>query len=391
MSTDSLPQPDSAAQAHSLEVLDAVKRQILATGPLPFSAYLQLVLHEPGLGYYATGSQKLGVGGDFVTAPELSPLFGQCLAAQCQEVLAETGGDILELGAGTGQLAQTIIASLRDNESAHTGHYLILETSADLARRQQALLAETLSPEEYGRCQWLTKLPTDFTGVVLANEVIDAMPVERFVIEAAGIKQWYVDHTDVGLSAVAIAATSELQQAVEHVQSDLPHALPQGYCSEINLLLHPWLRSLSESMTRGLCLLIDYGYPRTEYYLPERISGTLRCYFQHRSHDDPFRLTGVQDITSDVDFTALAEAAHAVDLALHGYTSQGQFLLGNGLAERGDLSAVSKERERFTLASDIKTLSMASAMGERFQVMGLSRNLDIPLAGFSGFDQSHRL
>ncbi|MBX2881065.1 MAG: SAM-dependent methyltransferase [Granulosicoccus sp.] len=383
--------PDSAAQAHSVKVQEAIKQQISAVGPIPFSTFLQLVLHEPGLGYYATGSQKLGEGGDFVTAPELSPLFGQCLAVQCQEALTETGGDILEIGAGSGQLALSILTSLGASGVEFAGHYLILETSADLAQRQQQLLADSLAPSVMDRCRWLTGLPSEFTGVVLANEVIDAMPIERFVIAADGVKQWFVAQKDNELLVALQPASPEVLEAVKHLQADLPAPLPVGYCSEVNLLLQPWVRGLSDSMIRGLCLLIDYGYPRTEYYLPDRMSGTLRCYFQHRTHDNPFWYPGAQDITCDVDFTALAEAADAAGLALHGYTSQGQFLLGNGLAEQGKLSADASDGERFALARDIQTLTMASGMGERFQVMGLSRDLDASLSGFSGFDQSHRL
>jgi len=383
-----LPEPGPEARLHSQVVQRAVLQRIHEQGPLSFAQYMQFVLYAPGLGYYAAGSHKFGCDGDFVTAPELSDHFGRCVANQIHAVLSSIGGDVLELGAGSGALARVILDHLGPDFG---GQYLILEPSADLVQRQRKLLATELPEKLLLRCRWLTSLPAEFTGVILANEVIDAMPVERFVIEAGTIRQWYVDSLAGDLVARVDDADPAVRTAVQHLQQDLGVEFSAGCCSEVNLLLAPWLQALSDSLQCGLCLLIDYGYPRTEYYLAERNSGTLRCYYRHRAHDDVFWYPGLQDITSDVDFTAVVEAGTAAALELHGFTSQGQFLLGNGLVELAQDSAGMQERERLTSNQSVKALSMASGMGERFQVMGLSRSLDMPLAGFGGFDQSHRL
>lgn len=407
----SLPVPDTVALEHVRHVEAAVRAR-LAGGPLGFADYMDVALYEPGLGYYMAGASKFGASGDFVTAPELGPLFGQALAAQCREVLEglrEAGEPpaILELGAGTGALAASVLDALADVEGLR---YLILEPSAELAHRQRERLSGTSAR---ATVEWLERLPEDFAGVVLANEVVDALPVERFVKtgdapgECARVE---VRERDSGAThgtstpeprPVEISpfedafgtAPAALVEGVAHVERDLPAPLPAGYASELNLNAAPWLRALSHAVRRGVILLIDYGYPRHEYYLPERARGTLACHYRHRMHADPYLYPGLQDITAHVDFTALAEAGTGAGLELLGYTSQSAFLLGCdllGLAE-ARLATLVGEIERLRLSQGVKTLTMPGEMGERFQVMAFGRDYDPPLRGFAVLDLAHRL
>ena len=385
-----LPEPQQDARAHSLRVKHSIGSAIEKDGPLTFAEYMQMALYAPGLGYYMSGNQKFGAAGDFVTAPETSKLFGCCVATQILQVLQQTGGDILELGAGTGRLCASILQTLSATDSVPP-QYLILEPSAELSLRQQILLEATLSAELFSCCKWVTTLPDSFVGVIVANEVVDAMPVERFVVGADALQQVYVDQSDDGLRLTLQPATESVVSPVATIGNYLPEALPPGYCSEINLLVAPWINAIAHSLSRGLLLLIDYGYPQKEYYLAERTTGTLRCFYQHLVHHDALKFPGLQDITADVDFTLIAMAATSAGLDLHGYTSQAQFLLGCGLIEHATAAAAATGKERYLLAQQVKTLSMASAMGERFQVMGLSKDLNLELSGFSRFDLSHRL
>ena len=399
-----LPAPDPIALEHSRRVVDAVRRR-LAEGPLGFADYMRAALYEPGLGYYMAGASKFGEGGDFVTAPELGPLFGRALAVQCREVLGALvdGGEapaILELGAGTGALAESVIGALADVAGLT---YLILEPSAELAHRQRARLAAALGPEALARVRWLDALPEGFAGVVLANEVVDALPVERFVKSGDGIGECVRVETveragednDVGSPFADAFGTAPpaLVEALAHVESDLPAPLPAGYASELNAFAGPWVRALADALRRGVAIVIDYGYPRHEYYLPERGRGTLACYYRHRMHDDPYRWPGLQDITAHVDFTALAEAAIGAGLELSGYTTQSAFLLGCDLLALAEAEGARLEREteRIALANAVKTLTLPGQMGERFQVAAFARDYDPPLRGFSVQDLSHRL
>lgn len=384
-----LPSPDALASEHSERVVQSVEHAIRESGPLSLSDYLQHVLYAPGLGYYAVGNQKLGAGGDFVTAPELSDYFGLCLARQTGQVLHRIGGDILEFGAGSGTLARVLLNS--PELDGFSGRYLILEPSAELKLRQQKLLETTLTAEKFARCLWLSELPTDFIGVMLANEVIDAMPVEQFNLHNGTLRQTFVAQTANGIELISGDPENAVTEAVEHLQYDLQRPFADGYQSEVNLLLRPWINAVSASMKLGVLLCIDYGYSRREYYLPERQTGTLRCYYRHHTHDDVLFYPGLQDITSDVDFTLLAEAGQSAQLDLHGFTTQGQFLLGNNLLSIADLSLVEDARERLLATQAVRTLTMPTGMGERFKVMALSRDLDLALDGFVGADQSHRL
>ena len=382
-----LPQPDANALAHSERLRQALLERIRKQGALSFADYMEQVLYEPGLGYYMAGAAKFGEEGDFITAPEVSPLFGATLANEIRGVLLHTGGGILEFGAGSGKLALSILQALSDVEDLT---YTIMEPSAELVSRQQQLLREALDESVFQRVRWLDALPDAFTGVIVANEVMDALPVERFRKSDGKVMQLCVNES---LETVSQAADETLQAAVEAIEADLGESLCDGYQSEVCLLLKPWLASLSQTLTQGVVLLIDYGYPRREYYLPERVQGTLACYYRHRTHDDPFQWPGLQDITAHVDFTAVAEAAVAQELDLLGYASQSAFLLDNQLLDLMEQESArsDSEMQKIALARAVKTLTLPGEMGERFQVMALGRGYDLRLQGFSTQDLSYRL
>jgi SAM-dependent MidA family methyltransferase len=386
-----LPAPDPAARAHSARLEAQIRSQMEAAGGrLPFDRFMDLALYAPGLGYYVAGSRKLGAEGDFVTAPELSPLFGACLARPCAQVLAELGGgDILELGAGSGALAVSLLEALAEVGSL-PGRYLILEPSPELQERQREAVAG-LDPALGARVQWLQELPRRLRGLVLANEVLDAMPVHRFQIwdgaimevyvswDAEGFREWVGPPESPGL----VAAVAELQAA--------GLAVDEGYGSELNLRLGPWLAALGQGLEAGALLLIDYGYPRPVYYLAERSMGTLMCHYRHRAHPDPYVLVGLQDITAHVDFSAQAGAGRAADLELLGYSTQAHFLLGCGLDELLSRTLTQDPFSRMRQLQQAKQLILPDAMGERFQAMALGRGLQQPLPGFQLRDLRGRL
>lgn len=400
-----LPVPDVIAQAHSNELSKRLFESASAA-PMPFVTYMGRCLYEPGLGYYMAGSKKFGSGGDFVTAPEVSPLFGACLAEQCKEVLAITGGGVMELGAGSGRLALSLIRQLSDELWTH---YWIVEPSADLQERQRDLLTSELSDAQMAKVQWLTRLPSEFTGVALANEVMDALPVDRIVRTAAGVEVEMLTPGDKGSEkALAVESMSastlaqdenlRLQGTLEHLEADLGGPLAEGYRTELSQLLPPWITSLSECLTQGALLLIDYGYPRREYYSEERRDGTLQCFYRHHAHNDVTYWPGLQDITAHVDFTAVIEAGDRAGLELLGYTAQAPFLFGCGLQKlAAEQPAVWGLRDTQTTAGRIQQqqavnrLTLPGEMGERFQVMALGRGLDVALKGFSLLDLSRRL
>ena len=364
-------------------------RETIASGPISFANFMHHTLYEPGLGYYLNGTQKFGADGDFITAPEVSPLFGQCVAAQCRDVLAQTGGDILEVGAGTGRLASSILDALCDMPDFN---YFILEPSADLQQRQQQFLASSVAASVVHRVHWINNLPVSFTGVIVANEVMDALPVERFCI-AEELMQVAVDYTEDRLVEVQIPASADVVNAVGTIEEDIGFTLPVDYVSEVNLLLAPWISSLADCLSCGVVLLADYGYPRSEYYLPERVSGTLMCYYQHRGHTDACWYPGLQDITAHVDFTQVAECASASGFELLGYTTQAAFLMALGLLDlaAAESAQCDQEIERVRIAQAVKTLTLPGEMGERFQVMALGKKCDFELRGFSMYELSHRL
>lgn len=376
-----LPPLSPEERRHSERVAALVRERIAAAGgAIGFGEYMQLVLYAPGLGYYSAGSVKLGAAGDFVTAPEISSLFGRCLARQCAEVLAETGGSILEFGAGSGRMAADVLEALAAL-GVPPERYRILEVSADLAARQRERLA-ALPPALAARVEWLTRLPESHRGVVLANEVLDALPFERFVWRGGEVHELAVGLDERGgFVERERPAGAALGAAVGRLRAELPEPWPEGYASELCLGIEPWVASLAGLLDCGAALLLDYGLPRAHYYHPERASGTLRCHFRHRAHDDPFLYPGMQDLTAWVDFTRVAEAAVANGLELAGFATQAGFLLGCRiealLQEGGDVVA------RARLAAEARRLLLPGEMGESFKAMALVRGLESPLAGFS--------
>ena len=388
-SLTTLPPLDADQRAHSERVAAHIREFIDAHGGvIGFDAFMRLALYAPGLGYYSAGATKLGDDGDFVTAPELSSLFSRCLARQAAEVLRVTGGDVLELGAGLGTMAADILTELAALDCL-PDRYLILEVSADLAARQRARLAQ-LPAQLAGRVQWLERWPQRaMKGVVLANEVLDAMPVERFVLRGDGARQ-QVRCLGVGVAGTGFEwretdPTPELENAVEHILEGLPALLPSGYSSEVCLAFQPWMAALGSQLEQGVALLIDYGLPRAHLYHPERSTGTLRCHFRHRAHDDPFTHVGLQDITAWVDFTRVAESADSAGLDLLGYATQAAFLIGAGmealLTSEMQLADDDSQR-RARLAGEARRLMLPGEMGEIFKVIALGNRFDAPLAGF---------
>jgi SAM-dependent MidA family methyltransferase len=367
---------------HGEQVLAAVRRAIDAAGGwLSFDHYLRIVQYAPGLGYYSAGSEKLGAAGDFITAPELSPLFGRCVARQCAQVLEHTGGDVLELGAGSGALATSLLHTL-DELQQLPHHYYILEVSADLRARQQQRL-EGLPQALRKRVCWLDALPaTPISGVVVTNEVADALPFKRFVVDSGAVLERGVALSVEGaLIEADRPADPQLRVEVERVIGEPSGDWPDHYCSELCLMIEPWIAAQAAVLGRGAIVLIDYGCSRHDYYHPQRACGTLRCHFRHRSHEDALRYPGLQDVSAWVDFTRVAEAASAANLEVRGYCNQTAFLLATGIEH--SLAAVTQPLEHARLASQARVLLLPGEMGENFKVMALTRDLDVPLLGFA--------
>ncbi len=383
------PGPDARARAHRL--LAAIAEDILrAGGAIPFSRYLELALYAPGLGYYAGPLTKIGPAGDFVTAPEVSPLFGRCVARQCAQALeALGGGQVLELGAGSGALAAEVLATL-EAMGRLPARYLVLEVSADLAARQAETLERRVA-HLAGRVTWLERWPAEpIEGVVLANEVLDAVPFHRVRREAAGFAELYVTVADGRLAwQPGPPATDEVARSLAEVESELGAALPVGYATEVAPERAAWVRSVADVLAKGLALVIDYGFPRREYYHPQRADGTLMCHYRQRSHSDPLALTGLQDVTAHVDFSAAAQAAAEAGLEVAGFVSQADFLLASGVLD--ELSATGSEWERLARANEVRRLTLPGQMGEAFKVLGLTRGLAVDLRGFALRNRRDRL
>jgi SAM-dependent MidA family methyltransferase len=351
-----------------------------AGGWLSFEDYLRIVLYEPGIGYYSAGAEKLGPAGDFITAPELSQLFAHCLAQQCAPLLRAPGAEVLELGAGSGRLAAELLLEL-SQLGALPEHYYILEVSASLRAQQQARIA-ALPAVLAQRVHWLETLPAHpISGVVLANEVADALPFERFVSTEAGCLARGVALADNGaLQSADRKASEPLQRAYAELTAQLATPLPAGYCSEICPLLKPWIASLAAVLVRGALLIFDYGLGSAERYHPQRYGGTLRCHYRHRAHDDPFLFPGLQDITAWVDFTQVAEAGDRAGLEVAGYCTQAAFLLATGIESA--LAAITDPLAHARAASQARQLLLPGEMGEIFKAIALTRDWAQPLAGF---------
>ena len=386
-----MPLPDEMAQAVSDRLLKQIRRAIEQTPHgIPFDRFMEMALYAPGLGYYVAGSRKFGEAGDFITAPEVSPLFAQCMARQAQPVLQQLErGSVLEFGAGSGRLAADMLAELERLDSL-PDRYAILEISPELQSRQKQTLS-TQVPHLLERVVWLQQLPQRFDGFVVANELLDAMPVSRFRIAEEGYEESFVTQTDEGLEERFHPVESPpLGAAVERVDEQAG-GLPTGFVSELNLRQASWLQSLSAVVQRGVVILVDYGYAAREYYHPDRNRGTLMCHYRHRAHDDPFRWVGLQDITAHVDFTAAARAAVESGFHLGGYTTQAHFLLANGLDELLADSDPHDVAKHMALMQGVKQLTLPSEMGERFKVLGLLKGMEMTLQGFSLRDFCERL
>ncbi|HET6552163.1 MAG TPA: SAM-dependent methyltransferase [Dyella sp.] len=393
-----LPEPSADERAHSDRLLTHLREEIASHGAMPFSQYMERCLYAPGLGYYSAGKTKFGEAGDFITAPELGELFARCVVNATYPVLALLGSDadFLELGGGSGAFAEAALKAFAEASSL-PGHYYILEPSADLRERQRERLATALPADIFARVQWLDRPPEqDWQGVLFANEVIDALPTTRFALRDGEVYEEYVALDGEGrLMRVDRPADALVSGAVRHVERDIETEFANGYRSEVLPQLPYWMQAIGGSLRAGLMLFIDYGYVRREFYLPERNDGTLRAYYRHRSHNDPFYLPGLNDLTASVDFTALAEAGNSAGFGVAGYMPQAQFLIGSGLqaAFEQAYEAAPDEAARYRLAQEVKKLTMPDQMGERFQAMLFARNMDVvPLpAELLEADQGDRL
>jgi SAM-dependent MidA family methyltransferase len=386
-----LPQPDTLSARHSERVADFIRARIADSGgSLSFAEFMQHALYAPGLGYYAAGSRKFGAEGDFVTAPEVSPVFGRVLARQCAEVLEKVNkGVILEYGAGTGKLARDILETLARLD-ALPERYEILEVSADLQERQVQYLSAEI-PDLVSRVSWLEMPPANRTGVIVANEVLDALPVERFLRSDKGIKQLRVVADGDTFGFIEAPAPDILSTAVLAIEDELGEMLPAGFVSEISLGLPGWISDLAASLTNGVAFLFDYGITRREYYASNRSGGWLRCHFRHHAHNDPLILTGIQDLTAWVDFSAVAQAALNSGLDVAGYSAQAQFLIGGGLdAEMQGFTSIPLASQ-LELSAQIKTLTLPGEMGEHFKCMALQRGNFATPSAFSMADRTHTL
>lgn len=399
MHSITLPEPSADAQAHSEQLRALVAEEIRrAGGALPFWRYMELCLYAPGLGYYSAGARKFGADGDFVTASELGDLFAQCIAQAVAPALRALGehAEFFEIGGGSGAFAEQMLTQL-DMHGLLPARYALLEPSADLRERQRARLAAALRPDLFARVAWLNGPPdSEWRGVLFANEVLDALPTPRFVLRDGEVYEECVAlDADDGFRAVERPADALLRAAVRHVEQDLLRSgngglLADGYRSELLPQLPYWIQAVGGLLREGAMLFVDYGYPRREFYLPERRDGTLICHYRHRAHADPYVLAGLQDLSASVDFTALAEAGVTAGFELAGYCAQAQFLLANGLASALEVAQELPEIERYALAQQAKRLTLPGEMGERFQVMGFQRGVDIS-AAFALGDLTRRL
>ncbi len=380
----SLPEPSPEAREHSDRVAGHIRGEIAASGGwISFARYMELALYAPGLGYYSAGSRKLGKAGDFVTAPEISPLYGQTLARQVKQVLDAGFDEVLEVGAGSGALAATLLEEL-ERAGRTPRNYLILELSADLRERSRDTLASRV-PHLLERVAWLNRLPPAFSGVVLGNEVLDAMPAHVVRIQGGRVEEGGVGVRSDRLDWSWRVASGELLKAAQALE------LPEGFRTEIQLAARGFMRSLAGVLEKGAALFVDYGFPEKEFYHPQRKDGTLMCHYRHHAHADPFFLPGLQDITSHVDFSAIAASARSGGLELLGYTGQAQFLVNCGITEVMSRTPPEDEARFLPLANQANRLMSPAEMGELFKVIALGREFAAPLLGFREGDRRQAL
>jgi SAM-dependent MidA family methyltransferase len=390
-----LPEPGQDALRYSQALSELIQREIIAAGGwISFERYMRLALYAPGLGYYSAGSAKFGRSGDFVTAPEMSPLFGRALARQAAQILELVGGDrgdILEFGAGSGKLALDLLLELEKLGSL-PNRYFILEISGDLQQRQRELF-ERCAPKLAKRVAWLERLPENFEGLMLANEVLDAMPVHLVVWRGANLFERGVTFENNGFNwseRPLTRADGELFAAAAELPVH-PGSADEEYISEISLSARHFMRSLGNIIQAGVILLIDYGFGGREYYHPQRNSGTLMCHYRHRVHDNPFYLPGLQDITSHVDFSAIAGTGLDSGLDLLGYATQAHFLINCGITELLAQTPPENVKDYLPLANELQKLVSPAEMGELFKAVAVGKNIREPLIGFVQGDKSHML
>lgn len=364
-------------------VVDFLIQKIQTAGAIPFVEFMQHALYMPQYGYYQNATAKFGAHGDFITAPELTALFGRTLAHQCREIFAALDAPIIfEFGAGSGKLCIDILREL-DNSASLPSAYHILEVSGHLRQLQFENIKREI-PHLLARVRWLSSWPTEpFCGVVIANEVLDAMPVRRFRKTSAGLFESYITTTPQQQFIECFKPCNDaLLQA--HVAEILHHTVVP-YLSEANLFVAGWLSECYAMLEQGAVIIIDYGFPAHTYYHPDRAMGTLMCHYQHKAHPDPLLHVGEQDITAHVDFTHVAEAAHAAGFFVAGFVNQASFLLANGVLDL--LTEIKDERALLAAQSAVKLLLQPGEMGELFKVMCLTKQLDIPLRGFGLYDK----
>jgi len=382
----SLPEPDAPSRDHSARVVAAVRAEIGRSGGwIPFARYMQLALYEPGLGYYVAGTAKFGAGGDFVTAPELTPLFAQALAVQVARVLAATAArEIVEFGAGSGALAAGLLNALAKDD-ALPSRYAILEVSPDLRERQRDTIARR-APEHVARVEWLDALPESIDGAVLMNEVLDAIP-PHLIARRNG--EWF----ERGAGCAAALHWQDRALADEALRAAAAERFPAtgDYLSEINLAAEALVEDVGRRMTGGAMLVFDYGFPRGEYYHAQRNEGTLMGHYRHRAHGDPFLWPGLSDLTAHVDFTAMALAGERSGLQVGGYAPQAAFLVGCGILDRLRDCGDPKELPYLREAAAVQKLTSPAEMGELFKVLALAKSANIAWPGFMLADHSHRL
>ena len=388
-----LPVPDADSLAQSSRLVSLIEHEIAAAGGwVPFHRYMTLALYAPGLGYYSGGAQKFGRGGDFITAPELTPLFGQTLAVQVAEVMRMSHPAVIEAGAGSGVLAVDLLREL-DRLDCLPESYGILELSAELRARQQQTLA-ALDTRLASRVLWLDAPPEAFSGVLVGNEVLDAIPMHVIAVRGGEFFERGVACPEPGVFAWADRpARGAVLEAARKLPLPMGMENGSGFVTEINLAAAAWIADWGARLRQGALLLFDYGYPRDEFYLPTRMRGTLMCHYQHRAHEDPFLWPGLNDITGSVDFTAMAEAGFDAGLEVLGYTSQGQFLLNCGLLERLAGRGPEDSAAYIRASAAAQKLTLPREMGELFKVLALGRGVvaDVPLKGFVRGDRTHML
>ncbi len=379
-----LPVPAPALRAQSRQLAELIQQKIKqAGGWINFADFMHMSLYTPSLGYYSGGAKKFGIDGDFVTAPEISPLFAQTLARQAAQVLAETQGNILELGAGTGRLAADLLLELENLHSLPT-QYFILEVSTYLRQIQREILQKKLSTELFNSVVWLDILPQSFTGLVLGNEVLDAIPVHLIHSTAKGLLE-----RGVAFDKEFIWQDKPLEKGKLHDEVSV-YSLPNDYLTEVCPAASGLVHSLAEMLKTGAILLVDYGFGSREYYHPQRSQGTLMCHYQHQAHSNPLINIGLQDITAHVNFTQISQAADAHGIRPAGYVNQAQFLINCGILEI--LQQFSPQDASYIkLAAAAQKLMSPAEMGELFKVIVFTKNMDTPLIGFVQGDKVHTL